>query len=77
MTSMKRFGHLIRHARKAQGVTLTDLARRINRSKTALHKMETGKQLIPVDLLPKIAEETGIHPAKLRPDLAKMLEAGR
>jgi transcriptional regulator with XRE-family HTH domain len=73
---MKRFGHLIRHYRMAHGVTLDDLARRIKRSKTALHKMETDKQMIPVDLLPKIAAETGIPPAKLRPDLAKLMEAG-
>lgn len=75
-TFMKRFGHLIRRTRQARGVSMDTLARRLGRSKTTLFRIETNQQDVPPELLPIITAELDIPPAKLRPDLARLMEAG-
>lgn len=53
-------------------VKLEDLAERIGTTKANLSRIETGKQKLSEDLLPKLVAETGIWAGKLRPDLAKL-----
>lgn len=65
-----------RFARKPP-VTLGDLARRLRTTKANLSRIETGKQELSVDMLPKLMAATGIAARDLRPDLAKLFEAPR
>lgn len=54
---------------------LEDLAARVGTTKANLSRIETGKQTISEDLLPKLVAETGISASRLRPDLAKLFNA--
>jgi transcriptional regulator with XRE-family HTH domain len=53
------------------------LAKRIGTTKPNLSRIETGKQRVSEDLLPKLVAETGIPAAVLRPDLAKLFNGPR
>lgn len=53
-------------------MSLEDLAARVGTTKPNLSRIETRKQNVSADLLPKLVAETGIPAAKLRPDLAKL-----
>lgn len=53
-------------------MSLEDLAARVGTTKPNLSRIETGKQNVSADLLPKLVAETGIPAAQLRPDLAKL-----
>jgi transcriptional regulator with XRE-family HTH domain len=57
---------------KKPHVKLEDLAQRIGTTKANLSRIETGKQKLSEDLLPKLVAETGISASRLRPDLAKL-----
>lgn len=47
-----------------------DLARLLNVSKTTIARWEEGRRKIDPELVPNIAEKTGISAQELRPDLA-------
>lgn len=53
------------------------LAKRVGTTKPNLSRIETGKQRVSEDLLPKLVAETGIPAAVLRPDLAKLFNSPR
>lgn len=62
---------------KKPHVKLEDLAERVGTTKANLSRIETGKQKLSEDLLPKLMAETGISADKLRPDLAKLFKSTR
>jgi transcriptional regulator with XRE-family HTH domain len=66
--------HPVRAWRLAQKtpVRLEDLAARVGTTKANLSRIETRKQAISDELLPKLMAETGIPAGRLRPDLAKL-----
>jgi transcriptional regulator with XRE-family HTH domain len=66
--------HPVRAFRLEQSPPLaqTALARRLGTTKPNLSRIETGKQRISDDLLPKLVAVTGIPAALLRPDLAML-----
>lgn len=55
-------------------LSLEVLADRVGTTKPNLSRIETGKQRVSEDLLPKLVTETGIPAAILRPDLAKLFK---
>lgn len=69
--------HPVRAYRHRQKPPLAQevLAGKIGITKPQLSRIETGKQRVSDDLLPKIVAETGIPAAILRPDLAKLFIA--
>lgn len=50
------------------------LAGDVGITKPHLSRIETGKQRVSDDLLPKLVARTGIPARKLRPDLAKLFK---
>lgn len=71
--------HPVRAYRLGQNppVTLEDLADRVGTTKANLSRIETRKQVLSEELLPKLMAETGIPAEQLRPDLAKLFNAAR
>lgn len=69
--------HPLRRYRESNGYTQTALAKELGVSSITVSRWETGARKIDADLLPKIAEKTGLSAKTLRPDLAKLLEASR
>lgn len=71
--------HPVRAFRLEQNppLTLEDLAERIGTTKANLSRIETRKQELCVQLLPRVVAETGIPARQLRPDLAKLFDDGR
>lgn len=61
--------------RQKPPVKLRDLADRLSIDRISLWRIETGKQRVSDDLLPKIVAETGIPGIELRPDLAPAFES--
>jgi transcriptional regulator with XRE-family HTH domain len=53
-----------------------DLARELMVSRNAINRWEKGKRKIDPEILPRVAQHTGISPRDLRPDLAELFEAG-
>lgn len=51
-----------------------ELSRFLGVAKTTIKRWETGERQIDVDLLPGIAEKTGIPPRELRRDLVERHE---
>lgn len=49
------------------------LAEELNVARETVTRWETGARKIDDEILPKVAEFTGIHPGRLRPDLAALL----
>ncbi len=68
--------HPLRLYRERQAPPLTQdkLAGLLGVSKGTLSRWETGKRKIDHDLLPIVAERTGLAPAELRPDLADLMK---
>lgn len=56
-------------------IKLQALADRLSIDRITLWRIETGKQRVSEDLLPRIVAETGIPGGELRPDLAPAFEA--
>lgn len=55
----KHIGQLIREARKAKGVTQTELAEKLNISQAAVNRYEAGTQNLTIDTIQKIATALG------------------
>lgn len=55
----------IREWRKAQGMTLDDLAERVGSTNQTLSRYETGKRNLTVDLMTQLAPALGCRPADL------------
>ena len=68
--------HPLKRYRDEQVPPLTqdDLAGLLGVSKASVSRWETGARKIDDELLPKVAEVTGISKAELRPDLAALLK---
>jgi transcriptional regulator with XRE-family HTH domain len=58
------------------GVSAAELARRINASRSAVHRIVHGDRDPSLKMAQKLATVTGIPVRKLRPDLAKMFQGG-
>lgn len=69
--------HPLKVFREAQDPPLTKakLAALLEVSRALVTRWESGERQPGRELLPRIAERTGIRPAELRPDLVKLLEA--
>ena len=55
MTDQSRIGEIIRESRKAKGLTLEQLARKVRISVASLHRVETGSSSPSLVLLPRLA----------------------
>lgn len=64
---------LVAHRRQHK-LTQRELAERLDVARTTVARWETGRR-IDSDLVPRVSERTGIAPAALRPDLARLLKA--
>lgn len=66
--------HPLKSYRRSQNPKLSQaqLAARLGVARLTLTRWESGKQRIDQNLVPSIAEKTGISPADLRPDLASV-----
>lgn len=58
--------------RQVPPLTQEDLAKLIGVGKSTISRWEDGKRKIDDELVGVVAEKTGIPPAELRPDLAKL-----
>jgi transcriptional regulator with XRE-family HTH domain len=56
--------------RQEPRLTVTAAARRVGVSKSAWSRYEAGKRKVDLEVVPRIALETGIHARHIRPDLA-------
>lgn len=56
MSSQSSIGARIADLRETEGITQTDLARRINTTQSAIARIETGKQNVSADMLKKIGD---------------------
>lgn len=61
----------LRAYRKTEGMTLEQLADRLGVNKSTVLRWEEG--VVPAKRVLTISAETGIAPAVLRPDLAKLM----
>jgi plasmid maintenance system antidote protein VapI len=57
-------------------MTAAALARRLDASRSAVHRIVTGERNPSPSMARKLSKVTGIPMAKLRPDLAKMFHGG-
>lgn len=60
--------------RQTPPLTQTALAELLGVSRASVSRWESGLRLPEEDLLPTIAEKTGIDPGELRPDLVRALQ---
>jgi transcriptional regulator with XRE-family HTH domain len=58
----------IRKYRKAKGMTLVQLAEKLELSPSSLSRWETGKK-VPAEAVKRVAEVTGLKRKEIRPDL--------
>jgi transcriptional regulator with XRE-family HTH domain len=58
-------------------VTAAELARRIDASRSAVHRIVHGDRDPSLTMAQNIARVTGIPLAKLKPEVAKMFHGGR
>lgn len=58
-------------------MTAAALAKRIEASRSAVHRIVTGERNPSPSMARKLSKVTGIPMAKLRPDLAEMFRGGR
>lgn len=56
--------------------TAAGLARRLKKSRSAVHRIVTGDRKPSAKMAQNIARVTGIPASQLRPDLAKVFQAG-
>jgi transcriptional regulator with XRE-family HTH domain len=61
----------LRAHRKAERITLEQLAERLGVNKSTVLRWEEG--VVPEKWVIAVSKETGIAPAVLRPDLAKLM----
>lgn len=55
---------------KSRGMTLAELARRVNVHKATVTRW--SKSIVPVDRVKEVERETGIPAQSLRPDVARL-----
>lgn len=67
--------HPLAKYRDDRGLTQEALGRELGVTGVTVSRWETKKRKIDDELLPKVAEHTGIAPEILRPDLKKLLGA--
>lgn len=60
MTTKQTIGHKIYTARKAKGLTQTELAQHLGKLKSSISSYETGVSTIPTDELPSLAKALGV-----------------
>lgn len=60
----------IRELRKAQGLTLQELAERVNSSNQQISQLESGRRRLNVDWLESLSVALGCHPMELLYDKA-------
>jgi transcriptional regulator with XRE-family HTH domain len=70
----KKQQHPLKSWRLATGISQYELGLELGVTNITVSRWETGLRKIDASLLPKVARITGINPARLRPDLAKLLE---
>ncbi len=58
----------IRELRKAQGLTLQDLATKVGTSNQQISQLETGRRRLNVDWLERLSQALGCHPLELLDD---------
>lgn len=68
--------HPLKSYRERHGYTQTALAKELGVSSITVSRWETGARKIDPDLVPSVAEKTGLRPKELRPDLAEVFETG-
>lgn len=71
---MDRNIHPLKAYRERQSPPLSQdqLAALLGVSRVTITRWESGRRKLEGDLLPLVAEKTGIAPAELRPDLAEL-----
>jgi transcriptional regulator with XRE-family HTH domain len=57
-------------------MTAAELARRIEASRSAVHRIVHGDRSPSLKMAQKLAKVTGIPVSKLRPDMAKLFHGG-
>ena len=65
---VKTVAERVRRARQRLGMSQQDLARKAQASLTYIGKLERGENSVGVDMLARLAEALGIHPAALLAD---------
>lgn len=63
----------LRKYRVGRGLTQAALGRELGVTDVTVSRWETGLRKVDDELLPMVAEKTGIAKSKLRPDLAALL----
>ena len=53
------------------------LARLLGVARPTVNRWESGERQIDVELVPQVSAKTGIHPRRLRPDLAETFETAQ
>lgn len=66
--------HPLKTYREANGLTQEALGKELGVTDVTISRWETGARRIDDDLLPKVAEKTGIPKTELRPDLVELLK---
>jgi len=64
-----RFGEFIRRLRQEEGLTLTQLAAKLNMDSANLSKIETGKRDFDEKRIPKLATIFDLNPSELKEEL--------
>lgn len=64
---------VLKDYRTGRGLTQDALAKELGVHAITVSRWETGARQIETDLVPRIAEKTGIPPSDLRPDLASII----
>jgi len=67
--------HPLRQFRNERGYTQVETARLLEVNPVTVARWETGTRQVDAELILKISKLTGIHPARLRPDLARLFES--
>jgi transcriptional regulator with XRE-family HTH domain len=70
MDFYEEFGRRVRAARDARKLTQEELAMRIGVSRAAIASIETGRQRVNLDLLPRFARFLAVQPTELLPDVS-------
>ena len=68
--------HPLKEFRERQTPPLTQdqLADLLGVSKASISRWESGRRKVDQELLPKVADRTGIDPSELRPDIADLMK---
>lgn len=68
MTFYQAFGHKLRQARKAAGLTQEVLADRVGLSRPSITNIELGNQQLPLHMLDSFASVLGMKACELLPE---------